>query len=104
MNKLNVDLPDIMSRVSEFVPEIIEYIKKIIDNGFAYECNGSVYFDTVAFDQHQDHVYLKLKPQNAKKFEKLQVGEGALTDFYSKEKRNPGDFALWKKSKEGEPK
>ena len=37
--------PDILTRVSEFVPEIIEFIKKILENGFAYEANGSVYFD-----------------------------------------------------------
>ena len=71
MKKLNVEYPDIMTRVSEFVPEIIAYIGKIMQNGFAYECNGSIYFDTAAFDAHQDHVYLKLKPQNAKKLEKL---------------------------------
>ena len=46
MKNLNVQLPDILTRVSEFVPEIIEYTKKIIENGFAYENNGSIYFDT----------------------------------------------------------
>ena len=45
MRRLNVDLPDCITRVSEFVPEIVEYIEKIISNGYAYESNGSVYFD-----------------------------------------------------------
>jgi len=42
---LGVQPPDILTRVSEFVPEIINFIKKIMENGFAYESNGSVYFD-----------------------------------------------------------
>ena len=45
MKLLNVELPDVITRVSEFVPEIIKYIEKIVENGFAYESNGSVYFD-----------------------------------------------------------
>ena len=45
MKNLNVELPDVITRVSEFVPEIIAYIQKIIANGYAYESNGSVYFD-----------------------------------------------------------
>jgi len=45
MKALNVELPDALTRVSEFVPEIVEYIETIIKNGFAYESNGSVYFD-----------------------------------------------------------
>jgi cysteinyl-tRNA synthetase len=42
---LNVELPDGITRVSEYVDEIILFIKKIIENGYAYESNGSVYFD-----------------------------------------------------------
>lgn len=49
MQSLNVETPDILTRVSEFVPEIEAFIKKIIDNGFAYESNGSVYFDVPKF-------------------------------------------------------
>lgn len=46
MKALNVKLPDIITRVSEYVPEVITFIEKIIKNGFAYESQGSVYFDT----------------------------------------------------------
>lgn len=42
---LNIRLPTVITRVSEYVPEIVEYIEKIIKNGYAYESNGSVYFD-----------------------------------------------------------
>ena len=48
---LGVDPPDIMTRVSEYIPEIVEFIKKIVDNGFAYESNGSVYFDVSKYKQ-----------------------------------------------------
>lgn len=42
MNALNVLPPDVLTRVSEYVPQIVEYIQKIMDNGLAYEANGSV--------------------------------------------------------------
>lgn len=46
MKKLNVQLPDVLTRVSEYVPEVIRFIEGIIKNDFAYESQGSVYFDT----------------------------------------------------------
>lgn len=52
--------PDVLTRVSEYVPEIIDFTKKIIANGFAYESNSSVYFDVEAYKM--SHVYGKLEP------------------------------------------
>ena len=49
MKSLNIELPEIMTRVSEYVPEIIIFIAKLIDNGFAYEANSSIYFDVKAY-------------------------------------------------------
>ena len=43
---LNVRPPDVLTRVSEYVPEIVTFVEKIIANGAAYEVDGSVYFDT----------------------------------------------------------
>lgn len=45
MTSLNVELPDAITRVSDYVPEIVTFIEKIIANGYGYESNGSVYFD-----------------------------------------------------------
>lgn len=101
MKALNVELPDALTRVSEFVPEIVEYIETIIKNGFAYESNGSVYFDVQAYKA--SHEYPKLEPTNAKTLELLAEGEGALA-AENKDKKSQFDFVLWKASKEGEPK
>ena len=108
MENLGIRPPTIITRVSEYVPEIVDFISRIIGNGYGYESNGSVYFDTEAF-KNAGHVYRKLVPPaansgvNAKKdLELLREGEGALSKGGS-EKRNEFDFALWKGSKPGEP-
>ena len=50
LDSLGVRRPDLMPRVSDYVPQIIAYIEQIETNGLAYECEGSVYFDTTAFE------------------------------------------------------
>lgn len=101
MTALNILPPNVLTRVSEYVPEIIDFIKKIIDNGFGYVSNGSVYFDTVKFDKNENHYYAKLLPEAFGDSKALAEGEGELFD--GQEKLNPTDFALWKSSKPGEP-
>jgi cysteinyl-tRNA synthetase len=103
MKALNVELPDVITRVSEYVPEIIAYIQKIIENGYAYESNGSVYFDVAKFGEGGKHKYAKLEPESVNDEERMKEGEGVLTQAESKDKKNSFDFALWKKSKENEP-
>lgn len=101
---LNIRLPTVITRVSEYVPEIVAFIQKIIDNGFAYESNGSVYFNVHKYSKSDSHTYAKLDPSKVGNMEALAEGEGALTaDNAPTEKTNPEDFALWKKAKEGEP-
>ena len=87
-------------RVSEHVPEIIKFIEKIMQNGYAYESQGSVYFDINAYLANPIHSYGKL--EKSLDLEKLLEGEGALTQQV--EKKSKRDFALWKGSKPGEPK
>jgi len=99
---LNILYPDVVTRVSQFVPEIVEFIQKIIDNGYGYESEGSVYFDTVAFDNSPKHDYCKLAPWSKGDTKLMEEGEGSLGIKLSG-KKNPADFALWKKSKPGEP-
>ncbi|GLD94979.1 hypothetical protein PINS_up003604 [Pythium insidiosum] len=102
MQLLNIKTPTVMTRVSEYVDEIIEFVQGIIKNGYAYESNGSVYFDTAAFSSAKGMAYGKLVPENVGQSELLAEGEGSLSVGKS-DKRNPSDFALWKKSKKGEP-
>jgi len=98
MEDLNVKTPDVMTRVSEFMPEIIEYIQTIIDKGFAYESNGSVYFAVKKFHEHESHCYCKLVPSGMTNAELLKEGEGVLSGAaeFVDEKRESNDFALWK--------
>jgi cysteinyl-tRNA synthetase len=104
MRRLNVELPDVVTRVTEFVPEIVKFIEQIIANGYAYEANGSVYFNVTKYNDGTKHTYAKLEPTSATDQEKLLEGEGVLTsEAQVSEKLNNSDFALWKKSKEGEP-
>lgn len=81
--------------------EVISFVEKIVENGFGYSSNGSVYFDTKAFSQK--FPYGKLQPWAVGNSKLYEEGEGALSGALGAEKKNPFDFALWKKSKPGEP-
>lgn len=86
---LNVTKADVHPKVSEHIPEIIEFVKTLVDKGYAYEVNGDVYFSTRKFDG-----YGKLSGQNIEDLEsgaRIAVGEI---------KEDPLDFALWKAQKE----
>ncbi|KAJ2643573.1 cysteinyl-tRNA synthetase [Coemansia sp. RSA 1694] len=102
MDMLQVRRPNIITRVSEFVPEIIAFTQRIIDNGYAYESEGSVYFDVSAFDGKNGHFYAKLKPTAKGNQALLAEGEGVLSK-HNFTRRSDSDFALWKVSKAGEP-
>uniref|UniRef100_A0A671X7R0 Cysteine--tRNA ligase, cytoplasmic n=1 Tax=Sparus aurata TaxID=8175 RepID=A0A671X7R0_SPAAU len=105
MDDLNVLPPDVLTRVSEYVPEIVDFVKKIVANGYGYESNGSVYFNTSKFDGNPQHSYAKLVPEAVGDQKALQEGEGDLSISADRlsEKKSPNDFALWKASKPGEP-
>ena len=92
ISKLNILEGVKRPKVTENMAEIIEIIQKLIDNGFAYEKDGDVYFEVKKYKD-----YGKLSNQ---KIEELELG--ARIDV-SEIKKNPVDFALWKKKKDGEP-
>lgn len=90
MDQMGVIRPDICPRATGHIPEQLEAIEKLIDAGLAYEINGSVYFDV-----SQDPKYGELSNRS---FEEMQ--EGTRVEV-RQEKRNPQDFALWKKADPG---
>jgi len=91
MEQLNALPPSIEPRASGHIIEQIELVKKILEKGFAYEVNGSVYFDIVKYSQ-KFH-YGKL---SGRVLEDLQENTRIIGG--KDEKRNPFDFALWKKA------
>ena len=127
MEALHCRPPEALTRVTEYVDRVIAFIDRIVENGFAYVSNGSVYFDTVAFANHPDHSYGRLKPNatnaaNAAAAAAAAAGgaapataspaaasaaaenDGELgAQANQSEKKCPADFALWKRSKAGEP-
>ena len=91
MKQLNVKSPSIEPRASGHIIEQIEMVKKIVDSGFAYEVNGSLYFDVKKYNEN--HNYGKL---SGRKIEDLISNTRTLQG--QDEKKNPYDFALWKKA------
>eukprot|EP01125_Pyxidicula_operculata_P011101 TRINITY_DN3623_c0_g1_i1.p1 TRINITY_DN3623_c0_g1~~TRINITY_DN3623_c0_g1_i1.p1 ORF type:complete len:771 (-),score=274.77 TRINITY_DN3623_c0_g1_i1:155-2467(-) len=101
MRRLGISMPDVIVRVSEYIPEVIEMCEKIISNGFGYVSDGSVYFDSVKFHNTPGHTYGKLAPWSIGNLDLINEGEGSLAA--TEKRKSPADFALWKKSKPGEP-
>ncbi|WP_327051682.1 cysteine--tRNA ligase [Halomicrococcus gelatinilyticus] len=91
MRSLNLRRAEVYPRVSEHVPEIVDLVETLIEKGYAYEADGSVYFDVTTFDD-----YGKLSNQRVEEME----AQGA--DDERSEKRHPADFALWKADGVGE--
>ena len=92
MEALNVLPPSIEPHASGHIIEQIALVKEILDNGYAYESEGSVYFDVEKYNR--DHRYGKLSGRNLD--DVLNTSRDNLDG--QSEKRNPVDFALWKKA------
>lgn len=91
MEALNVLSPSIEPHASGHIIEQIQLVQKILDAGYAYESEGSVYFDVAKYNK--DHHYGKLSGRN------LDDVLNTTRDLDGQsEKRNPADFALWKKA------
>ncbi|MFZ2339126.1 MAG: cysteine--tRNA ligase [Bacteroidales bacterium] len=91
MDQLNTLKPSIEPRASGHIIEQQEFIRKLLDKGFAYEVNGSVYFDVEKYNKQ--YKYGKL---SGRILEDLMANTRVLEG--QQEKRNPVDFALWKKA------
>ncbi|CEG36466.1 cysteine-trna ligase [Plasmopara halstedii] len=98
MTRLYVKPPTVITRVSEHILEIVEYIKEILNRGFAYEAVDGVYFST----QELGHEYGKLDPQRQPVlYDSVPMNaQGDRVEDDEKVKRDPRDFALWKAAKE----
>ena len=89
---LNIEPPDVFPRVTGHIVEIIKMIQLLIENGAAYEKDGSVYYDVSKFKGYGKLSGVKLK--------EAKTGTRVALDKYAKEE--VADFALWKKAEEGE--
>ncbi|GJD10576.1 Cysteine--tRNA ligase, cytoplasmic [Galdieria sulphuraria] len=103
LDKLNCIFPTYVSRVTDYIPEIITFIERLVERGYAYEAEGSVYFDVQTFTQ-AGFKYGQLEPTSVGDTERLMEGEGSWASQQARlEKKSAGDFALWKKSQVDEP-
>lgn len=100
MQALGVSLPDYTTRVSDYVSEIISFITGIEEKGYAYEIDGSVYFDVHKYKASHKYPLMCAVSTQEDQQSLLEEGEGKLT---AGQKQRKEDFVLWKKSKEGEP-
>lgn len=89
---LQIKRATINPRATGYIQEVVEFVKDLVDKGFAYEVDGDVYFSTKKFEE-----YGKLCGQN---LEELQSGARISVD---ERKKDPMDFAVWKSQKPGEP-
>ncbi|PLW03030.1 cysteine--tRNA ligase [Corynebacterium ulcerans] len=94
-DQLGVLPPSVEPRATGHVTQMIDYMQRLIDNGYAYEAEGSVYFDVSAWTAAQGSDYGSL---SGNKVEEMEQGE---TENHGK--RGVHDFALWKATKPGEP-
>ena len=86
---LNIETPEIVCRATEHIQEMLQYVKELIDNGYAYETSTAIYFDLSKLDQYPILSKMNLEEQKA----------GARVDI-DREKKSPYDFALWIKAPE----
>ncbi len=89
LEKLNIDMPEIICKATDHIKEMEEYVQKIIENGYAYETKDTIYFDTSKLDKYGILSNINVDEQKA----------GARVEFDT-EKKNVTDFALWIKAPE----
>ena len=88
-DRLNIDRPEIICKATEHIQEMLEFVEKLMENGYAYETSTAIYFDVSKLDKYGILSGIDLRNQMA----------GARVEV-DEEKRNPYDFALWIKAPE----
>ena len=89
IQKMNIEKPEIIARATEHIREMEEYVQKIIENGYTYRTEDTIYFDTSKLDKYGVLSNINVEEQKA----------GARVDF-DPNKKNVTDFALWIKAPE----
>ena len=89
LESLNIETPEVVCKATEHIKEMLEYVKELMKNGYAYETSTAIYFNISKLDQYPILSNLNVEEQKA----------GARVDV-DPEKRNPYDFALWIKAPE----
>ena len=88
-DRLNIDRPEIICKATDHINDMMEFVQKLLDNGYAYETSTAIYFDVSKLDKYGILSGIDLRNQKA----------GARVEI-DEEKRNPYDFALWIKAPE----
>ena len=89
LKDLNIEIPEIICKATDYIPEMLEYVKELVDKGYAYETSTAIYFDVSKLDKYPVLSNLNVEEQKA--------GARVEVDI---EKRNPYDFAVWIKAPE----
>ncbi len=89
LEELNIEVPEIICKATEHINEMLEYVKSLIENGYAYETSTAIYFDISKLDKYPILSNIDIEKQKA----------GARVEV-DEEKKNPSDFALWIKAPE----
>ena len=89
IDSLNIERPEIICKATEHIKEMEQYVQEIIKNGYTYETENTIYFDTAKLDKYGVLSNIKIEEQKA----------GARVEF-DQEKKNVTDFALWIKAPE----
>ena len=89
LKSLNIETPEIVCKATDHINEMLEYVEKLMENGYAYETSTAIYFDISKLDKYPILSSINLEDQKA----------GARVEV-DPEKRNPYDFALWIKAPE----
>ena len=89
LKDLNIEIPEVICKATEYIPEMLEYVEELVEKGYAYETSTAIYFDVSKLDKYPVLSNVNVEEQKA----------GARVDV-DPEKKNPYDFALWIKAPE----